>query len=590
MTRTAKRWFSALVATALLGLAPGGRSMAQRPKAGPAFRSGDPIVATTYFYWYDVNPADGPPKKGYTNHPTSWDDFTWRSVSWHKRQLADMEEAGIDVVLPNYWGHPGIADRPDDPVYWVYGGLRTLVQARDELVREGRNPPWIGMFYDTTTLTTLDANDTPRLADDSKDLTTDAGKDWSYRSVSSFFRIVPERHRALVDGKPVIFLYMITFARDVDAGYFPYLQGRFEKEFGKRLFLVKDREDFGGTHAHDPGVLLWRDRVLRGELTETQVLAELVASDEFYRRSGGTPQRFADRVARDVFGGRAPPDPPAADLETLGGRQAWADAALSGPAREAYNRRALADLYKLWLGRTEPLDGLAADMANGVFLDREMSEWLRALNAGEAPVNVRAAVAASPAFLAKAGNTTEGFIRRLYETVLWRSARREEVDFWADKINRQLAASGQADLTTAPQVRGDAAAEFVATPEATALIVARWYGEHLGRRPGWPGHADSVYNWLGSVTPGYFEVTSIGPGYDDSRAPGLRKPVRVSRRGGRLYAENWETLLAMRPRPWIAHIETWNEYHEATNIAECLEYGRKYLDMTRDYAARFHAR
>ncbi|MEJ7640242.1 MAG: hypothetical protein WKF75_20315 [Singulisphaera sp.] len=46
----------------------------------------------------------------------------------------------------------------------------------------------------------------------------------------------------------------------------------------------------------------------------------------------------------------------------------------------------------------------------------------------------------------------------------------------------------------------------------------------------------------------------------------------------------------MRPRPWMVHIETWNEYHEATNIAESREYGRQYLEMTRDYAARFHAR
>lgn len=582
--------FAALLAAATLGLSPGGsRSPAQSPKSGPTFRSGDPIVATTYFYWYDVNPADLP-RKGYTAHPTSWDDFTWRSVDWHKRQLADMEDAGIDVVLPNYWGHPGIADRPDDPFYWVYGGLRTLVEAREELLREGRNPPWIGMFYDTTTLTTLDANDVPRLDDDCKDLTTGAGKDWFYRTVASFFRIVPERHRALIDGKPLVVLYMITFARDVDEGIFPYVQGRFERDFGTRLFLIKDREDYGGTHAHDPGVHLWRDRILQGELTETQVLAQILASEEFYRRSGGTPRGFAERLARDVFGGRAPPDPPADDLDTPAGRQAWADAWLSGPMREGYHRRLLADLYKLWLGRPEPLEQLAADMATGVFVDREMSRALWALNDGLPPDRVRVEILTSPAFLAKAGDTTEGFIRRLYETVLWRSPGRDEVDLWADKIARRLGDAGLADLATAPEVRGAVASEFATTPEATALIVARWYGQHLGRRPGWPGHADSVYNWLGSVTPGFFEVASIGPGYDDSHAPGLRKPVRVDRRGGRHYAEAWETLLAMRPRPWMVHIETWNEYHEATNIAESREYGRQYLEMTRDYAERFHAR
>jgi hypothetical protein len=35
------------------------------------------------------------------------------------------------------------------------------------------------------------------------------------------------------------------------------------------------------------------------------------------------------------------------------------------------------------------------------------------------------------------------------------------------------------------------------------------------------------------------------------------------------------------PAPWLA-IETWNELHEGTDIAESLNYGWQYIQMTRD--------
>jgi len=34
-------------------------------------------------------------------------------------------------------------------------------------------------------------------------------------------------------------------------------------------------------------------------------------------------------------------------------------------------------------------------------------------------------------------------------------------------------------------------------------------------------------------------------------------------------------------RPWIVHIETWNEWHEGTDIAASREYGRSYIVLTR---------
>ena len=40
-------------------------------------------------------------------------------------------------------------------------------------------------------------------------------------------------------------------------------------------------------------------------------------------------------------------------------------------------------------------------------------------------------------------------------------------------------------------------------------------------------------------------------------------------------------------RPGIVILETWNEFHEGTNIAESREHGRQYIDLTRKYVDLF---
>jgi hypothetical protein len=73
-------------------------------------------------------------------------------------------------------------------------------------------------------------------------------------------------------------------------------------------------------------------------------------------------------------------------------------------------------------------------------------------------------------------------------------------------------------------------------------------------------------------------VASAGPGYDERRIAG-RRGTHVSRGGGAYYRKNF-TAAVQSGRPFVA-IETWNEIHEASAIAETVEYGRKYIDLTR---------
>jgi hypothetical protein len=100
---------------------------------------------------------------------------------------------------------------------------------------------------------------------------------------------------------------------------------------------------------------------------------------------------------------------------------------------------------------------------------------------------------------------------------------------------------------------------------------------------------DDSYAWA-AATRSFRErggVAAVGPGYDD-RSRSNPRGTRVDRQDGALYAGNLQGALQSGRR--LVAIETWNELHEGSSIAETIEFGRKYIDMTRDFAAAFHGR
>lgn len=203
------------------------------PSYGPA----EKVVMTYYFYWYDAptkgHILDGDGSDALTTHPASLEDYSYRSVAWHRRQLEDMIAAGIDVVLPVYWGAPS-ERAPGASLHWSFAGLPPLVQALDELVKEGKRPPRVGLFYDTST---LQYNAWGYHAD----LTTDYGRQWFYASIRDFFAQIPPRHWALVDGKPVIGLYSASFAKAHDQSTIDFVKARFPEDFGGKVpYIIRE--------------------------------------------------------------------------------------------------------------------------------------------------------------------------------------------------------------------------------------------------------------------------------------------------------------------------------------------------------------
>lgn len=233
--------------------------LAEKPAPGPyfplesqvhagteSFTSLHPVIGTSYFYWYDVysgahirNP-DG--TDALTTHPpaSAMADLSYKSAEWHYSQLRDVREAGIDFIMPVFWGIPGQYSS------WSFVGLPPLVEAHNRMLAESRTnparpaPPKIGMFYDTSTLQWNKPAGNGTQTGERIDLTSDAGREWFYVTIRDFFSMVPPDKWARVDGKPIVLLYAAGFAKAVDEKLFADTQKRFLKDFGTGLFIVRE--------------------------------------------------------------------------------------------------------------------------------------------------------------------------------------------------------------------------------------------------------------------------------------------------------------------------------------------------------------
>ncbi|HPZ96828.1 MAG TPA: DUF5010 domain-containing protein [Phycisphaerae bacterium] len=207
-----------------------------------SWSSTDKLIGTSYFYWYrwpDMHFFDNAERTddALTDHFVDPERVDMYSKDWHKGELADVMEAGIDMVWPVYWAAPGNFDNPSYALY--HEALIPLQQAREELIAEGHNPPKIGMFYDTTSL----LNGVRGLpGPGGADLTTPEGKDIFYRTIRSFFCTVHPKHWACIDGRPVVVLYSASFAANYNQSTFEYVYDRFAADFdGVTPWIIRER-------------------------------------------------------------------------------------------------------------------------------------------------------------------------------------------------------------------------------------------------------------------------------------------------------------------------------------------------------------
>lgn len=233
----------------------------------PTFKRGQPIVGTTFFYWYDATSKahllDPDGSDALTTHPADMAGLSFKDPAWHRAQMMDMIDAGIDFLMPVFWGVPGKYDG------WSFAGLGPLVEAHTAMEKEGLKPPAIGMFFDTSILQWNDSN--PDGSAYPVDLTTDFGREWFYRAIRDFWSRIPVHKWACVDTRPIIFLYDASFAAKQDPyQQFAYVKSRFQEDFGIEPFLVKSpgwRGDADAIYAWGGAVngpLIFRETVSLG--------------------------------------------------------------------------------------------------------------------------------------------------------------------------------------------------------------------------------------------------------------------------------------------------------------------------------------
>lgn len=213
--------------------------LAQRKSWAAAQR----LVATTYFYWYrwpdlhffdDAQHTDD----ALTDHFVAPATVSMQSKAWHKKEVSDMIDARLDMLWPVYWAAPGNFDSSTYSLFVT--GLVPLQQAIDELIAEGRTPPRIGMFYDTSTL--LNALRGAQPSDGKADLTTTEGKEVFYGTIRSFYATIHPRHWACIDGHPVVVLYASGFATNYDQSSIDDMKTRFAADFsGITPYVIRER-------------------------------------------------------------------------------------------------------------------------------------------------------------------------------------------------------------------------------------------------------------------------------------------------------------------------------------------------------------
>ena len=96
--------------------------------------------------------------------------------------------------------------------------------------------------------------------------------------------------------------------------------------------------------------------------------------------------------------------------------------------------------------------------------------------------------------------------------------------------------------------------------------------------------AETYASWVQlSDGAGKISAITVIPGYDDTK---IRKPgLAVKRYDGQLYRAQWEEAIKADPH-WVL-ITSFNEWHEGSEVEPSLQYGRRYLDLTAEYAKSF---
>lgn len=84
---------------------------------------------------------------------------------------------------------------------------------------------------------------------------------------------------------------------------------------------------------------------------------------------------------------------------------------------------------------------------------------------------------------------------------------------------------------------------------------------------------------------GWIHIAAIGAGFDNGAVAGRNASIRP-RMAGRTYEDDWGTLYSKSP-DWVV-VDGWNELHEGSDICSSMEYGDRYMSLTKFGIVKFN--
>lgn len=249
-----------------------------QPETGNAYARqtlDDRLVFTYYFYWYDWTsgahmwdnesngcyPRDQYPARPNCRenccpdhnvyHPVDQESVAWTNPHWHYREFQDMMQAGIDVLLPVFWGgletewsQQGLPYM-NTALNWLRGNL-SLRPANQQNPLSVTNPvPKVGMFFDTTLMhIAFNENTTDGRVESTADLTNDSHCEFFYETIVNFTRHFDAENLQEVPGEAgddpayVVWLYGTNWFQRTSQDCIDYCTRRFQAEYNHSLVFV----------------------------------------------------------------------------------------------------------------------------------------------------------------------------------------------------------------------------------------------------------------------------------------------------------------------------------------------------------------
>jgi hypothetical protein len=207
------------------------------------------LVMARYDYSYQADPRkEAPPShvlrgngsSALAHHPLDgvgpW--FSYDRADWHRHQLLEIRQAGVDVILPVYRGAARDRQLNADK------GLVVLASVLQELRQAGQEYPQVGLYLDTTAIT--------ETFGERPDLRKPEVQAALYDMVRDFYRHIPAPFRCVVPltaqngGRlacPVLLSSAAPFA-DLDSSFIDTLRARFAQDFDGADLIVLGAADF----------------------------------------------------------------------------------------------------------------------------------------------------------------------------------------------------------------------------------------------------------------------------------------------------------------------------------------------------------